>query len=208
MLRRKSKPAEVRQPEVREEDETAPQVSERCFRTLVENSWNGITMLSAEATILYSNQGVTRILGFGVEELVGKNAFTLIHPDDVQSVQEEFARLSKSPGSSVIMEYRSRHQDGSWRWMEAVDSNLLADPGVNAIVCNFQDITRRRRTEEAVVESRERFHAALKASPVILFNQDSNLRYTWIYNPSRGFLSVKSRARAIPNCSRQRMPSG
>ena len=144
-------------------------------------------MLSAEATILYSNQSVTRILGFGVEELVGQNAFRAIHPDDMQSVQAAFARLSKSSGSSVIIEYRSRHRDGSWRWIEAIGTNLLAEPGVNAIVCNCQDITRRRRVEEAVVESEERFRVVLKNSPVVLFNQDRDLRYTWIYNPSRGY---------------------
>jgi PAS domain S-box-containing protein len=160
---------------------------ERRFRTLLENSWIGITMLSAEATILYINQNVTRILGFGVEELVGQNAFAVIHPDDVQSVREAFARLSKSPGSSVIIEYRSRHKDGSWSWIEAIGTNLLAEPGVNAIVCNYQDITRRRQVEEAVVESEERFRVALKTSPVVLFNQGRDLRYTWIYNPSRGY---------------------
>ena len=187
MLRRKSKPTGVRQRKANEENAIGQRASERRFRALLENSWIGITMLSAEATILYINQNVTRILGFGVEELVGQNAFTVIHPDDVQSVREAFARLSKSPGSSVIIEYRSRHKDGSWSWIEAIGTNLLAEPGVNAIVCNYQDITRRRQVEEAVVESEERFRVALKTSPVVLFNQGCDLRYTWIYNPSRGY---------------------
>ena len=105
----------------------------------------------------------------------------------IPKLREAFARLSKSPGSSVIIEYRSRHRDGSWRWIEAIGTNLLAEPEVNAIVCNYQDITRRRQVEEAVVESEERFRVALKTSPVVLFNQDRDLRYTWIYNPSRGY---------------------
>jgi PAS domain S-box-containing protein len=85
----------VRQRKASEENAIGLRASERRFRALLENSWIGITMLSAEATILYINQSVTRILGFG-EELVGQNAFTVIHPDDVQSVREAFARLSKS----------------------------------------------------------------------------------------------------------------
>ena len=115
---------------------------ERRFRALLENSWIGITMLSAEATILYINQSVTRILGFGVEELVGQNAFTVVHPDDVQSVREAFARLSKSPGSSAIFEYRSRHKDGSWIWIEAIGTNLLADD--HAPACGDWPSERRR----------------------------------------------------------------
>src|SRR3984885_3478739 len=144
MLRRKSTPTGVWQLKGSEENAIGLGGSEGRFRALLENSWIGITTLSAEATILYSNQSVTRILGFGVEEVVGQSAFRVIHPDDMQSVREAFAGLSKSPGSSVIIEYRSRHRDGSWRWIEAIGTNLLAGPGVNAIVCNYQDITRKR----------------------------------------------------------------
>src|SRR3984957_5960896 len=186
MLRRKSKPTGVWQLKGSEENAIGMRASERRFRALLENSWIGITTLSAEATILYINQSVTRILGFGVEG-VGQNAFGVIHPADLQSGGEAFAGLSKSPGSSLIIESRSRHRDGSWRWIEAIGTNLLAEPGVNAIVCNYQDITRRKRVEEAVVESEERFRVVLKTSPVVLFNQDRDLRYTWIYNPSRGY---------------------
>jgi len=81
-----------------------------------------------------------------------------------------------SPGSSVIIEHRSRHRDCSWCWIEAVGTNLLAEPGVNAIVYNFQDIARRMQVEEAMVESEERFRVALKTSPVVLFNQDRDER--------------------------------
>src|ERR1700733_6373837 len=144
MLRRKSKPTGVRQLKGSEENELELRARERRFRALLEKSWIGITMLSAEATILYINQSVTRILGFGVEELVGQNAFREIHPDDMQSVREGLAGLAKSPGSSVIIESRSRHRDGSWRWIEAIGTNLLAEPGVNAMVCNSQDITKKR----------------------------------------------------------------
>src|ERR1700726_3262737 len=110
MLRRKSKPTGVRQRKASEENAIGLRASERRFRALLENSWIGITMLSAEATILYINQNVTRILGFGVEELVGQNAFTVIHPDDVQSVREAFARLSKSPALDITERKRAEER--------------------------------------------------------------------------------------------------
>ncbi len=52
---------------------------------------------------------------------------------------------------------------------------------------NLEDITRRAQAEESARESEERFRVALKTSPVVLFSQDRDLRYTWVYNPSRGF---------------------
>ncbi|MCL4395929.1 MAG: PAS domain S-box protein, partial [Chloroflexi bacterium] len=49
------------------------------------------------------------------------------------------------------------------------------------------DITARRENEEAIRQSEERFRVALKNSPVVVFNQDLDLRYTWVYNPTYGF---------------------
>jgi PAS domain S-box-containing protein len=47
----------------------------------------------------------------------------------------------------------------------------------------FADITERKRAEEALRQSEERFRVALKNSPTAVFNQDRDLRYTWMYNP-------------------------
>jgi PAS domain S-box-containing protein len=48
------------------------------------------------------------------------------------------------------------------------------------------EITERLRAEEALRQSEERFRIALKTSPVVVFNHDRDLRYTWVYNPTRG----------------------
>ncbi len=61
--------------------------------------------------------------------------------------------------------------------------------GVTGVVLIFRDITERRRREEAVRRSEERFRVALKNSPVVVFNQDRDLRYLWVYNPTYGFPS-------------------
>lgn len=45
----------------------------------------------------------------------------------------------------------------------------------------------RQRIEEALRHSEERFRVALKHSPIFVFNQDRDLRYTWIYNPITGW---------------------
>ncbi len=60
---------------------------------------------------------------------------------------------------------------------------------LTGVVLIFRDITERRRREEAVRRSEERFRVALKNSPVVVFNQDRDLRYLWVYNPTHGFPS-------------------
>lgn len=47
----------------------------------------------------------------------------------------------------------------------------------------------RQRGEVALRHSEERFRVALKNSPIFVFNQDEELRYTWVYNPGFGFKS-------------------
>ncbi len=47
----------------------------------------------------------------------------------------------------------------------------------------------RQRIEEALRQSEERFRVALKNSPIVVFNQDKELRYTWVYNASPGFIN-------------------
>ena len=56
-------------------------------------------------------------------------------------------RVLARPGERVTAQYRLRHKDGSWRWVEAVGTNLLDDPSVKAIVVNHRDITEQKEAD-------------------------------------------------------------
>jgi len=122
--------------------------SERRFRALIEHSRDAIALISADGSILYESPAASRIVGYAVQELVGKKMFGWIHPDDLQNAMSLFAQLLQEPGASVNVEFRYRHKDGSWRWLEGTATNLLAEPSVQALVANYRDITERKRVEE------------------------------------------------------------
>ncbi len=84
-----------------------------------------------------------QLLGYAPEELIGTNAFDLIHPEDVATTQQVFARILAALGASETAEYRLRRENGSWRWCEGTSTNLLDDPSVEAIVGSFHDVTDR-----------------------------------------------------------------
>jgi two-component system cell cycle sensor histidine kinase/response regulator CckA len=122
--------------------------SEARFRALVENSYDAVALIDADAKIVYASASTTRLLGYLPADLVGRNALDLIHPDDLPYARERFAAAAERPDAVVVAEYRVRHRDGSWRSIEGVGVNRIAEPGIGAIVANFRDITERKQLEE------------------------------------------------------------
>ncbi len=124
--------------------------SEVRFRALVENSQDGVTLFDTAGRILYSAPAAERILGYASGERVGESIFDFLHPDDAEPMQRLFAELLQESGGGVSFQVRYRRRDGAWIWLDGSATNLLNEPGVNAVVVNYRDITVRKRAEEAL----------------------------------------------------------
>ncbi len=138
--------------------------SEERFRLLVENSSDGIYLVAADGLIVYASRPVTRILGYAIDELVGRHLLDLLHPDDRDPASWFFADILSKPGIAINNGYRCLHKDGAFRHLEAVGVNRLDEPGVGAIIINFRDVTERKRAEQALLESEERFRAVFESA--------------------------------------------
>jgi PAS domain S-box-containing protein len=124
---------------------------EQRFRALIENSKDAVALLDNQGGILFFPMPATaRILGYDDHELVGRSVFELIHADDRPRVSGLVAQLLKAPGSQVTIQFRFQHKDGSWPWLEATATNLLAEPSVQAVVVNYANITERKRAEAQI----------------------------------------------------------
>ena len=147
----------------RKEDQKALRSSEEYFRSLIENALDTITILDRAGVIRYESPSVERVLGYDPEELVGKQVFEYIHPDDRPGFVKELTRIMASPGESNELHLRFLHKDGSWRYLEAVGRNLLEDPIVQGVVVNARDATDRREAEERLLH--DAFHDKLTGLP-------------------------------------------
>jgi diguanylate cyclase (GGDEF)-like protein/PAS domain S-box-containing protein len=131
----------------------------RWLLSVVENSSENVTIVDPDGTLRYASPAFGRMLGYDPEEVVGKmNVLDHVHPDDLPHVLEETEKaLSVGGVATNRVEYRFRHKDGSWRWVESAGTYLLDDPQVKGVVVQTRDITERKRTEEALREAEERF---------------------------------------------------
>jgi diguanylate cyclase (GGDEF)-like protein/PAS domain S-box-containing protein len=121
---------------------------EKRFRALIEKSTDAIVLVDMNGVLLSVSPSTTRLLGYPPEELIGRSAFELIHPGDVETISTVLAAIVQEPGKSLVAEFRAQHRDGTFRWLEGTGTNLLADPSVGAIVGNYRDFTERKRAEE------------------------------------------------------------
>jgi nitrogen fixation negative regulator NifL len=151
--------------------------TEARFRSLIENASDIITILEADGGIRYESPSVERILGYKPEELIGRNAFELIHPDDVARIQKIFTECLMRPGSVESGEYRFPHKDGSWRVLEGIGKNLLEDPTVRGVIVNSRDITERKRMDEALRKIQQQQRALLDNIPDIAWVKDKQSRF-------------------------------
>lgn len=168
------------------------------FRALIEHSSDAVALITAEGIFTYASPSAERVTGYAVSELVGMNAFTLLHPDDLESVQQQFVVLLEQPGHFITIEYRIRHKDGSWRWMEGTATNLLHDPTVQAMVVNFRDTTERKQLEQQLQYSEMKLRTLV----------ESNVLGVAVTDGSGRIHEVNDRFAQIVGYSKEEMLSG
>ncbi|MBI5284173.1 MAG: EAL domain-containing protein [Chloroflexi bacterium] len=131
--------------------DTALHESEQRFRSLVQNATDMVTIVEADGVLRYGSPAVERLLGYRPEDITGKNLLSLVHPGDHPEAMRAFARAREHRGIHPPLELRLQHADGSWRFFEAIATNLLDDPTIHGIVYNSRDVTERKRVEDQLL---------------------------------------------------------
>ena len=155
------------------------------YRELVERMPGAAAVLDAEHTILYCNGGLSRMLGRGE---VGRTEFSR-HRD------ASAARPCQGDAGRRPCEGRPLSKS---RWSQSTAQtrpcgppprpiSFDARPCVALVVTALDDIEALKISAAELRESERRFRTALENSRVSVFEQDSDLRYTWMYNPRIGY---------------------
>ena len=134
--------------EQRRAEETSQDKAEY-FRSLVDNVSDIVTILEQDGTIRFISPAVERVLGYTPQELVGKRAFDLVHPEDIERTVKEFEEaLKMREAHGVGVENRLEHKDGSWRYLHGLAINLLDASAIGGILISSRDVTERKQADE------------------------------------------------------------
>lgn len=119
---------------------------------------------------VYINREVYTILGYAPEEVqqLGMAVLpTLMHSEDFAAVPEHFKRFESAKDGEILeFEYRMRHKNGEWRWLFAWETVFTrnTDGKPKQILGSAADISARKRVEEELSKSEERWQLVNKAT--------------------------------------------
>ena len=139
--------------------------SEARFRSLVQNSSDPIVVLDESLRVTYASPAMTDLLGFSPDGTTALDG-SRVHPDDRERVVNELAVCLGQPGGQARAEYRLRHADGTWRYVEAVATNLLTEPTVSGVILNLHDATERVEADQVRQAAESRFEIGFEQAAI------------------------------------------
>lgn len=152
-------------------EERVQQMQNR-FRALTENAPDGVALIESDGRMKYISPAGRRMFGYSTDENPDIDPAEYTHPDDLPVVLAAFTQIIENPKQNPTLQYRFKHRDGSWMWIESTFTNLLNVKNVEAIVINFRDITERRQAERALLRSERRYWALFENTPIAIWEED------------------------------------
>ncbi|WP_020470753.1 PAS domain S-box protein [Zavarzinella formosa] len=165
----------------RKRGEEALRESEERFRGAFEHTGVATVITDLDNRAIRVNAAFARLFGYAPAEMIGLTVADVTHPDDLAESLARRNELLTGTGQFFQMEKRYLHRDGRVFW-GLTNISLIRGPDGWPLqyVAQVQDITDRKRAEEAVSASEERFRAFMDNAPAVAFIKDEDGRYVYV----------------------------
>ena len=146
--------------------------SEVKLRIMISNITDVIAIIDSDGIIKYISPNIERWFGWRPEEVFSRPTWENIHPDNLEKSRCTFMKVLNEPDSVGNCECRYKCKDGTYKWIEAYSVNLINDPAIQGILLNYHDITDRKNTEVALLESQHFTERILESTPSLIYIYD------------------------------------
>ena len=150
--------------------------NEAYYKLLADHSVDMISKHDPEGNYTYSSPACFDLIGYTSNELIGRNAYDLFHPDDIEEIKKSHEQVVNSRVVYTVS-YRIRHKQGHYVWVETV-STIVTDPDsgeIKEIICTTRDISKRRQIEESLLLKEKIISSS--AIAITIGDLDGNLIY-------------------------------
>jgi PAS domain S-box-containing protein len=177
------------------EAENALLNSEQKFRLLAENSEDIISVHAIDGTIWYLSPSVTTVLGYEVDDVVGRSFEQYVHPEDrrqflradkaaaftdkggnhrndSRKTRRPFDKNGSVPDESIIVRYRILHKGGAYIWLESIIKPIVDEEQLVKLICTSRNITDQKIAQEKLKKKDHLLHGVAQATQALLINTD------------------------------------
>jgi PAS domain S-box-containing protein/putative nucleotidyltransferase with HDIG domain len=171
--------------------------SEEKYRTIIENIKDGYFEVDLAGNFTFTNESLCEIYGYPKEELMGMNHRQSASKEDTKKVFKAFNEIYRTGTTGSIFDYEVIRKDGTRRQIE-ISASLKKDSSENLIGFRgtARDITERKRTEEALRKSEEKYRTVLENMHDGYFEIDLAGRFTFV-NDAMCRIAKSTRERLI-----------
>jgi PAS domain S-box-containing protein len=158
--------------------------SEEKYRTILEGTEEGYFEIDLSGNLTFFNESLGRISGYSQGELKGMNYKDYTTPETAHKMYKVFSEMYRTGTPGKVMDYEVIRKDGG-TIVVGMSASLILDPagepiGFRGVV---RDVTERKRAEEALRASEERYRTVLEANPdpVVVYDMEGKVIY---FNPA------------------------
>ncbi|MTI39598.1 PAS domain-containing protein [Fulvivirga lutimaris] len=162
--------------------EIALSESEEKHRFIVESSNEIICTHQPSGEYKYVSPAVFKIVGYKPEELIGKDPYSFIHPDDQERVLHELHQPVLKGNTANNVQYRVVKKDGAYIWLDTYMSSIKDDEGtIVSMISGSRDVTETVEAQLQLKESEERFRAIADNMPGVVYQCLNDEKFTMSY---------------------------
>jgi PAS domain S-box-containing protein len=174
-------------------DVTEQRETEKLFRKVFDQAPFGMSVTGLDRRFIQVNASLCQMLGYSEQELLATTWADITHPDDVEMSLQTIAQVESEPGGGLELEKRYLHRNGGVAWGRVKISLMRDDVGTpQYLVVHVEDITERKRSEEELHESENRFRVMADSFPTMMWVTNAKGETQFINRAYREFCGTTS----------------